>query len=125
MRDLTGGLESVAVEGNSVRKVIMHLDIQFPGIASRLLKDEELVPHIAVIVDGEESQEGLAHLLESDSEVFFLAAIAGGARRASTNRAARFSRRFRREERGYSKPQHDSIQNERRESASEEGTWLL
>jgi putative membrane protein len=78
MRDLTGGREQVQAEGGSVRQVIVSLDQQFPGFQGRLLQDGELMPHIAVIVDGEEAQLGLAEPVQPESEVHFLPAMAGG-----------------------------------------------
>lgn len=83
MRDLTGGLEQVSAEGSSVRQVIANLDLRFPGFRSRLLQGDELVPHIAIFVDGEETQLGLAEHVEPASEVHFLAAMAGGNERCS------------------------------------------
>ena len=78
MRDLTGGMERVSAAGSSVRALIADLERRFPGFRMRLLQDDQLIPHVAVIVDGEEAQLGLAEPVQQDSEVHFLAAMAGG-----------------------------------------------
>ena len=79
MRDLTDGIAEVEVEGNTVRKVILALDEQYPGVKDRLIKDDRLVPAIAVSVDNEVSALGLLGKVGPSSVVHFLPAIAGGA----------------------------------------------
>ena len=44
LRDLTGGLAEVAVEGGTVREVVDALDRQFPGIKERLCRGDALAP---------------------------------------------------------------------------------
>lgn len=80
MQALTGGNRVVQVPGSSVRQVINNLEKEYPGIRSRLCDEEgiDLLPGIAVIVDGETSQLGLLERLEEDSEVHFLPALGGG-----------------------------------------------
>ena len=79
IRDLTDGIAEVEVEGNTVRKVILALDEQYPGVKDRLIKDDRLVPAIAVSVDNEVSALGLLGKVGPSSVVHFLPAIAGGA----------------------------------------------
>lgn len=78
MRNLSGGLHRVEVEGATVRQVIENLDKQFPGMKERLMENGSLMPGISVIVDGQQSQLGLLERLEEASEVHFLPAIGGG-----------------------------------------------
>ena len=78
MRNLSGGLHRMEVEGATVRQVIENLDKQFPGMKERLMENESLMPGISVIVDGQQSQLGLLERLEEASEVHFLPAIGGG-----------------------------------------------
>ncbi len=80
MQPLTGGNKTVQVPGGSVRQVINNLEKEYPGIRSRLCDEEgiDLLPGIAVIVDGETSQLGLLERLREDSEVHFLPALGGG-----------------------------------------------
>ncbi len=80
MQGLTDGKQQVQVEGRTVRQVVNNLEVLFPGTKS-LLYDEEaqdLLPGVAVIVDGEASQMGLLQQVQEDSEVHFLPAIGGG-----------------------------------------------
>lgn len=78
MRPLTNGQERVEIAGVSVRQLIQELDRQFPGIQARLCQGDELLPGLAVAVDGHLSTRGLSHKLQPTSEVHFLPAIGGG-----------------------------------------------
>jgi molybdopterin synthase sulfur carrier subunit len=80
MQVLTGGQKTVQVAGASVRQVINNLEKVFPGVKARLCDEDgmDLLPGIAVIVDGETSQMGLLERVSEDSEVHFLPAIGGG-----------------------------------------------
>ena len=80
MQDMTGGKRTLHVPGSTVRQLINNLDKQFPGVRARLCDEEgtDLLPGVAVIVDGETSQIGLLQRVEEDSEVHFLPAIGGG-----------------------------------------------
>ena len=80
MQALTDGKQQVQVEGRTVRQVVNNLEGLYPGTKA-LLYDEEagdLLPGVAVIVDGEASQMGLLQQVGEDSEVHFLPAIGGG-----------------------------------------------
>ena len=80
MQILTAGQQRVQVKGRTVRQIINNLESQFPGTKERLCDEEEedLLPGVAVIVDGEASQLGLLERVAEDSEVHFLPAIGGG-----------------------------------------------
>jgi len=80
MQSVTGGQERVQVAGNTVRQLVNNLEKQFPGIKAILYDEEEddIMPGLAVIVDGEASQLGLLERINDDSEVHFLPAIGGG-----------------------------------------------
>lgn len=79
LRTLTGGRESVEVEGGTVRQVIDNLDRAWPGLRDRLLDEGKLRPNISVAVDGEVTPMGLIEAVGPASEVHFIAAIKGGA----------------------------------------------
>jgi len=79
LRTLTGGRESVEVEGCTVRQVIDNLDRAWPGLRYRLLDEGKLRPNISVAVDGEVTPMGLIEAVGPASEVHFIAAIKGGA----------------------------------------------
>jgi len=80
MQILTDGNQRVQVVGRTVRQIINNLETQYPGTKSRIYDEEEddLLPGVAVIVDGEASQLGLLERVEEESEVHFLPAIGGG-----------------------------------------------
>ena len=78
LRDLTGGMEKVTVEGETVRQVIDRLDQLYPGIRQRLCEDDRLREGIQVVVDGAVSRQKLRQRLSATSEVHFLPAISGG-----------------------------------------------
>ena len=80
MQEMTGGERTLQVPGSTVRQLINNLDKQFPGVRARLCNEDgtDLLPGVAVIVDGETSQIGLLQRVEEDSEVHFLPAIGGG-----------------------------------------------
>ena len=80
MQYLTVGSQQVQVGGSNVRQIINNLERLYPGLKDLLYDAEEdnLMPGIAVIVDGEASQIGLMERVGEDSEVHFLPAIGGG-----------------------------------------------
>ena len=77
MQDLTGGIESAAVAGGTVRQIVEQLEALFPGIRRRLCDGDRILPHIAVWIDGEPVR-GMIQPVGENSEVHFLPAIAGG-----------------------------------------------
>lgn len=78
MRDLTGGLGVVEVDGHTVAELIATLEQRFPGIAARLCPDGNLVAGWAVMVDGHVSALGLRARVGADSTVRFVPIVAGG-----------------------------------------------
>ncbi len=78
LRDLTGGLDIVSVEGETVAQVIEALDRLYPGVQLRLCDEGRLRASIAVAVDGQIRPKKLRQRLSPSSEVIFLPAISGG-----------------------------------------------
>ena len=78
MRTLTNGAERVEVSGTTVRQALAALEELHPGVTARLVKDGELLPGMAVAVDGHMSNQGLRQKVQPASEVHFLPAIGGG-----------------------------------------------
>lgn len=84
LRDLTGNAEQVQVDipggrKMSVMEVLDVLEAKYPGIRGRLLDDQgNLVPHMAVFIDGESAGMGLLAKLGADNDLYFLAPIVGG-----------------------------------------------
>ena len=78
LRDLTGGISQISLPGNTVREIIKALEAQFPGLKSRLCRDEELAPGLQVTIDSQLSTRGIRAKVGMNSEVHFLPAIGGG-----------------------------------------------
>lgn len=78
LQPLTGGRETIDIEGRTLREVIEELDSAFPGLKDRLCDEDRIRPTIAVAVDGQISNEGMRRKVEAGSEVHFLPAIGGG-----------------------------------------------
>jgi molybdopterin synthase sulfur carrier subunit len=78
LRELTGGQETVAVPGATVRQVIEHMEETYPGIRARLCEGDRLRPSLSVIVDGQVSRRGLGQPLDETSEVHFVPVVGGG-----------------------------------------------
>lgn len=81
--DLTGGEESVRIDTPaedrwSVRRILAEVERIYPGIEARLLDGEELVPGIAVFIDGEQSILGLREKVAPGAQLFFIPPVAGG-----------------------------------------------
>ena len=78
IRSLTGGAETVRVQGKTLRQVINGLEDLHPGIKLRLLEGEQVQPALSVVIDGLAVQMGLLEPVGEDSEVHFIPAISGG-----------------------------------------------
>ena len=80
MQKLTGGAEQVVGTGTTVRQIIDELDASHPGIRVRLVNEEadRVRPDIAVVIDGDISNEGMRKTVGEASEVHFLPAMSGG-----------------------------------------------
>ncbi|MCZ6632539.1 MAG: MoaD/ThiS family protein [bacterium] len=80
MRNLTGGVEQIEVEGETLREVINRLDVLHPGVKARVMDDDEtrIRPGLAVAVDGIVTEEGLRTVVRDALEIHFVTAISGG-----------------------------------------------
>ena len=78
MQPFTGGLETVEAQGRTVRRLVLALDEQYPGIKDALMDGERFKPGVAVAVNGQISHLGPLQPLQEDNEVFFVPAIGGG-----------------------------------------------
>lgn len=78
LQPTTGGVKEVDVNARNVRQVIEQLDQLFPGIADRLMEDDEIRPNLAVAVDGEVARMGLLERVGQNTEIHFVPAIGGG-----------------------------------------------
>ncbi len=81
--DLTGGEDRIEVEVApdarlTVRELLSEVERRYPGVESRLLHNGELVPGIAVFIDGEQGRLGLREKAAPDSDIHFIPPIVGG-----------------------------------------------
>lgn len=81
LRKLTGDVDSVEVEANSVGDIIEQLDRRYPGFRSRMCDDNgELRRFINIYVDGEDVRflNNLSTEVCDGVEISIVPAIAGG-----------------------------------------------
>jgi molybdopterin converting factor small subunit len=78
LRDCTGGLADIEVDGATVRQIVTALEGRFPGIRDRLCAGDQLRPGLAVAVDGTVATMGLLQKVPAGAEVHFLPAVGGG-----------------------------------------------
>lgn len=78
LREVSGGVEEISLEGANVRQIIRALDQAFPGMAERLVSGDSLAAGIAIAIDGAFIPRSLLTPVSPESEVHFLPAIAGG-----------------------------------------------
>ena len=78
MRQTTGYSGTVEVEGTYIRKVIANLEKLFPGISEVLIYEDDIMPGLSVIIDGNIGSIGVLEKVNENSEVHFLPALGGG-----------------------------------------------
>ena len=77
-RDLTGGVETVTISGDTLQELVDNLDAEYPGIKDRLCDEDRIRPHISVAINGEVVHRGLRQRIQQPSEIHFVPAIGGG-----------------------------------------------
>ena len=83
MQSITGGQQTVEIEGATVRQIIENLEKAHPGMKARLVENNRVKPNSSVAVDGEVTPMGMLEKVGENSEVHFLPAIGGGGPTAS------------------------------------------
>lgn len=83
LRDLTHGAEVVQVPTTggvelTVDDLLRRLDAEYPGFRERLLYQDDLMPGIAVFIDGQQGHMKLQEKVGPVSHVHFLPPIVGG-----------------------------------------------
>lgn len=78
LRDITGDVPQLQVDGATVRQIVNRLEDRFPGLRDRLCVGDDLRPGLAVAINGTVGRAGLAQKVPAGSEVHFLPAIGGG-----------------------------------------------
>src|ERR1700682_2776773 len=82
LRSFTNNQELVQVPGATLLEVIDALDARFPGIKGRLCDGNNVRAGLAVVIDTQVARGGLAEPVQANSEVHFIPAIAGGAKKS-------------------------------------------
>ena len=78
LQKMTGGDKKVDMDARNVRQVIERLDELYPGIKNRLVENGEIIPNLAIAIDGDVAIMGMLERVREDSEVHFVPAIGGG-----------------------------------------------
>jgi molybdopterin converting factor small subunit len=83
LRNLTGGLDRVEVDGRTLRQVIEQLDREFPGMKGQLVEDDVIRSGIAIAVNDVLTESGLLEPVPEAAAIRILPAIGGGDRGGS------------------------------------------
>ena len=78
LQKMTGGTQQIDMAARNVRQVIERLDELYPGIKERLVEDGEILPNLAIAIDGDVAVMGMLEKVGENSEVHFVPAIGGG-----------------------------------------------
>lgn len=78
LQPFSGGRASVAAAGRTLRQVFDRLELECPGIREQLVADDDVRPGLAIVVDDEITQQGLAQGVAEDSNILILPALGGG-----------------------------------------------
>ncbi|MDX7991000.1 MoaD/ThiS family protein [Xenorhabdus littoralis] len=80
LRTFTNNQKTVTTSGESICEVINNLDIDFPGIKDRLVKEEEIHGFINLYVNDDDIRfgEGLKTTVKVGDVITILPAVAGG-----------------------------------------------
>jgi molybdopterin synthase sulfur carrier subunit len=78
LREVTGGVRRVEVDGATLAEIIAAMDRLHPGIEARVRDGQRLSPTVAFTVDGKIASRGLATPVRPDSEICLLPSFGGG-----------------------------------------------
>lgn len=78
LRGLTDGESEFLAVGGTLREVLQDAHARFPQFVEQIVHDGELMPGIAVAIDGAMTNRGLLAKVSPTSEVHFLPAIGAG-----------------------------------------------
>jgi len=74
----TRGLKLIEVDGTTVEEAIAVLDQRYPGVAFRIIDEQNQIrPHMNVFL-GEDKVRDLATPVDAGSEIFIVGALSGG-----------------------------------------------
>lgn len=78
LRRLTRGADRLPATGDTVGALLDDLEDRFPGLRAALVRDDALVPHLAVSVDDVLADAGLDEPVGPQSEIHFVPPLGGG-----------------------------------------------
>ena len=78
MQFFTGQKRHVEIPGETIAQIIDNLDKKYPGLKTHLTYNAEIMPGLAVIVNGEDTHLGMLQPVQDNSEIHFLPSLAGG-----------------------------------------------
>ena len=81
LRTYTGGAAEVAAEGSTLQEVLDSLDVQYPGIAARVLDDNgALRRFVNIYVNDDDVRflDGLVTPIADGANISIIPAVAGG-----------------------------------------------
>jgi molybdopterin converting factor small subunit len=74
----TGGQQEVEGAGDTLARLLNHLDERFPGIRHRMIDEQDRIrPHIRVFVN-QQMVSALDSALQAGDDVLIVAALSGG-----------------------------------------------
>jgi len=78
LRAFTDGAEQIPVASGTLREVLRQLGEAHPALVEHILVDGQLVPGLAVAIDGAMTNRALLATVGPESEVHFLPAMGAG-----------------------------------------------
>ncbi len=78
LRPFTDGQAELTVDGGTLREVFAAAAAQYPRFVEHILREGEIVPGIAIAIDGAMTNRGLLAKVGPASEVHLLPAIGAG-----------------------------------------------
>jgi molybdopterin synthase sulfur carrier subunit len=80
LRSYTNNAKSVTAQGTNLEEVIADLELQFPGIADRLIEDGSLRRFVNIYINDEDVRftGSLSAAVSSGDAITVLPAVAGG-----------------------------------------------
>lgn len=78
LRDFTDDQAEISAAGETLREVLQNARARYPRFVEHVVRDGDLVPGLAVAIDGAMTNRGLLAKVRPESEVHFLPAIGAG-----------------------------------------------
>lgn len=78
LREHTSGAAELSVEGATLRDVLQAVGVRHPRLVEHVVREGQIIPGLAVAIDGAITNRGLLAETGPHSEVHFLPAIGAG-----------------------------------------------